>query len=240
MDEALLLSFAELEQTHWWFLVRRSLVLEQARRWAPRPAARLLEVGCGTGATMRGLSSQFPGSKVTGVEPVTSVLRVATAAGCDVVQGSFEQLPVAAGGVDMLLALDVLEHLDDDAAGLAEAARVLRPGGRLLVTVPALPSLWGPHDELNRHRRRYTRAMLRDRVVTAGFRVEHVTYFNTLLLPLAWLERTTARLRQRPAAVRQPAPIVNAALRRIFALELPLLRVTELPIGLSLLLVASR
>jgi SAM-dependent methyltransferase len=215
-------------------------VLDQARRWAPRPAAWLLEVGCGTGATLRGLVAVFPGARVTGVEPAAAALRVAAAAGCDVVPGSFERLPVAAGSVDMLLALDVLEHLDDDAAGLAEAARALRPGGRLLVTVPALPALWGPHDELNHHRRRYTRAMLRDRVVIAGFRVERVTYFNTLLLPLAWLERTMARRRHQPAAVQQPAPFVNAVLRRIFALEPPLLRRVDLPIGLSLLLVASR
>lgn len=240
MDEALLLSFAELEESHWWFLVRRSLVLDQALRWAPRPAAWLLEVGCGTGATLRGLVPLFPGSRVTGVEPSAAAVRVAVAAGCDVVPGSFERLPVAAGSVDVLLALDVLEHLDDDAAGLAEAARALRPGGRLLITVPALPALWGPHDELNHHRRRYTRAMLRDRVVIAGFRVERVTYFNTLLLPLAWWERTTARRRHRPALVTQPAAFVNAVLRRIFALERPLLRRVDLPIGLSLLLVASR
>lgn len=240
MDEALLLSFAALEKTHWWFLVRRSLVLDQARRWAPRPAARLLEVGCGTGATLRGLVPLFAGARVTGVEPVAAARRVAAAAGCDVAPGSFEQLPVAASSVDMLLALDVLEHLEDDGAGLAEAARALRSGGRLLVTVPAVPALWGPHDELNHHRRRYTRAMLCDRVVIAGFRVERVTYFNTLLLPLAWLERTMARRQQRRAMVRQPAPLVNAVLRRIFALELPLLRRVDLPIGLSLLLVATR
>jgi SAM-dependent methyltransferase len=240
VDEALLLSFAELEKTHWWFLVRRSFVLHQAQRYAPPSPARLLEVGCGTGATLRGLSSLFPDAKVTGVEPAASVVQVAAAAGCDVVQGSFEQLPVAAGSVDMLLALDVLEHLDDDAAGLAEAGRALRPGGRLLVTVPALPSLWGPHDELNHHRRRYTRATLCDRLVVAGFRIERVTYFNTVLLPLAWLERTIAKRRQRSAMVSQPAPFVNAVLRRLFALELPLLRRIDLPIGLSLLLVATK
>ena len=240
MDEALLLSFAELEKTHWWFVVRRRLVLDQAWHWAPRPAAWLLEVGSGTGATLRALASLFPQARVTGVEPVARARHVAATAGSDVVPGSFERLPAAAGSVDMVLALDVLEHLDDEAAGLAEAARVLRPGGRLMVTVPALPALWGPHDELNRHRRRYTRAMLLDRVAMAGFRVERVTYFNTLLLPLAWLERTLSRHRRRPATVRQPAPFVNALLRRIFAVELPLLRAVDLPIGLSLLLVASR
>ena len=240
VDEALLLSFAELEKTHWWFVVRRSLVLDQARRWAPRPVARVLEVGCGTGATLRGLALLFPRAGVTGVEPVASAQQVAAAAGCDVVLGSFERLPAATGSVDMLLALDVLEHLDDEAAGLAEAARVLRPGGRLLVTVPALPSIWGPHDEVNHHRRRYTRAMLCDRIIGAGFRVERVTSFNTLLLPLAWVERSVARRRRRPAVVAQPAPFVNAALRRVFAMELPLLRTFDLPIGLSLLLVASR
>lgn len=240
MDEALLLSFAELEKTHWWFVVRRRLVLDQARHWAPRSAACVVEVGCGTGATLRGLGLLFPGARVTGVEPALAALRVAVAAGSEVVQGAFEKLPLTASSVDILLALDVLEHLDDDRAGLVEAARALRPGGRLLVTVPALPALWGPHDQLNRHRRRYARATLCDRVASAGFRVERVTYFNMLLLPIAWLERTMAKHTQRAARVEQPAPCVNGALRRIFALEQSLLRRVDLPIGLSLLLVATR
>lgn len=240
MDEALLLSFAQVEKAHWWFAVRRRLVLEQARRWAPAHLEEILEVGCGTGATLRDLSASFPGVTVKGVEPSPAALEVAAAAGSEVMAGSFEQLPIAPGAVDMLLALDVLEHLDDDRAGLLEAARVLRPGGRLILTVPALPPLWGPHDELNGHRRRYSRATVLERTAAAGFHIERLTFFNTVLLPLAVGERAVARLRGRASPVTQPAPPVNQALLRLFALELPLLRRSDLPIGLSLLVVATR
>jgi SAM-dependent methyltransferase len=240
VDEALLTSFAELEETHWWFQVRRDLVVGEALRWAPQPTRRLLEVGCGTGGTLHVLSTRFPHAAVSGVEPVPAALEAAAARGCDVVPGAFEALPVETGGVDMLLALDVLEHLEDDASGLAEAARVLRPGGRLLVTVPALASLWGPHDELNGHRRRYGLGMLAGRVGGAGFAVERVTYFNCFLLPLAWLERTISRRRGVAAPVKQPPRLANALMRGIFACELPLLRRVDLPVGVSLLLVATR
>jgi SAM-dependent methyltransferase len=240
VDEALLLSFAELEHTHWWFVARRGLVMDEVGRSAPPRPAAVVEVGCGTGATLGALARAFPDAHVTGVDPVEAVLRVAASSGCDVVRGRFEELPLASAAVDVLLALDVLEHLDDDAAGLAEAARVLRRGGVLLATVPALPSLWGPHDELNHHRRRYTRAMLQEGVSAAGLRVERLTYFNTLLLPLAWGERVLARRRRRPAPVVVPARPVNTALRGVFALEGRLLRRVDLPIGLSLMVVAAR
>jgi SAM-dependent methyltransferase len=240
VDEALLLSFAQVERVHWWFVVRRRLVLEQARRWAQARLQEILEVGCGTGATLRDLSACFPGATVRGVEPCPAALQLAAAAGSQVMAGSFEHIPVATGAIDLLLALDVLEHLDDDRAGLLEAARVLRPGGRLILTVPALPALWGPHDELNGHRRRYSRAALLDRTAAAGFRVERATFFNTVLLPLALGERSVARLRGRASPVTPPTALVNEVLRRAFALELPVLRRTDLPTGLSLLLVATR
>ncbi len=240
MDEALLLSFAQVERAHWWFVVRRRLVLEQARRWAPPHLEEILEVGSGTGATLRDLGACFPGVTVRGVEPSPAARQVAAAAGSQVVAGSFEQLPIATDTIDMLLALDVLEHLDDDSVGLLEAARVLRPGGRLILTLPALPALWGPHDDLNGHRRRYSRAAVRERTLAAGFGIERLTSFNTVLLPLAVGERSVARLRGRVSPVTEPAPLVNEILLRAFALELHVLRKTDLPIGLSLLLVATR
>ena len=108
------------------------------------------------------------------------------------------------------------------------------------MTVPALPSLWGPHDEINHHLRRYPRSTLVGAVRGAGFGVERVTYFNTLLLPLGWLERSLARRRPRPsAALWLPPQPLNRALQWVFGLELHLLRWVDLPIGMSLLLVAT-
>ena len=242
MDEQLLLSFDSLEDTHWWFVVRRRIVLDAAAPTVSRPWRRILEVGCGTGGTMRALRVCFPDAAVKGIEPAEAAARLAAGKGCDVESGTFEDLPVEASSVDLVLALDVLEHLADDGPGLAEAFRVLRPGGRLIVTVPALPSQWSVHDELNAHFRRYTRKGLVAVARRAGFRVDRATYFNSLLLPLAGLERTAVRvlrLPRSPAVALPPRPI-NAVLRAVFGLERPILARTDLPIGLSLLLVASR
>ena len=242
MDEKLLLSFENLEETHWWFVVRRGIVLDAIARPAPRPVQDILDVGCGTGGTMRALRSRFPKAQIKGVEPVEGAARIAADTGCDVISGMFQHLPVEGESFDVVMALDVLEHLADDGLGLAEAFRALRPGGRLIVTVPALPGQWSVHDELNGHFRRYTRAGLTGAVRAAGFRVERATYFNTLLLPLALLERAALRrfkLPRSPAVALPPRPF-NAALRGVFGLERPILARTDLPIGLSLLLIAGR
>jgi SAM-dependent methyltransferase len=242
VDERLLLSFDSLEETHWWFVVRRRIVLDAAAPTAPRPWHHILEVGCGTGGTMRALRTRFPDAAVKGIEPVEAAARLAAGKGCDVESGTFEHLPIESSSVDLILALDVLEHLADDGLGLAEAFRVLRPGGRLIATVPALPSQWSVHDELNAHFRRYTREGLVAAARGAGFGVRRVTYFNSLLLPLAGLERAAVRLLSLPRspAVALPPRPLNAVLRTVFGLERPILARTDLPLGLSLLLVATR
>jgi SAM-dependent methyltransferase len=242
MDETLLLRFEKLEEEHWWFVVRRRLVMEWAARYAPDPLASVLEVGCGTGGNLRAFGELFSSADVRGVEPVESAVAVSRSRSCDVALGGFENLAAGDGSVDMLVALDVIEHLEDAAVGLAEARRVLRPGGRLLLTVPALPLLWGPHDEANAHYRRYTRRTLIEAVREAGFSVDRVSYFNAILLPLGAIERTMTRLLRLSwvPGVNLPTPAVNALMRGLFGLEVPMLRAIDLPLGMSLMLVATR
>jgi SAM-dependent methyltransferase len=242
MDEALLLRFEELEEEHWWFVIRRRLVLEWAARYAPDPLARLLEVGCGTGGNLKALGKHFNTAELRGVEPVPSAVAVSRSRGCEVTLGGFEHLPAEDSSIDMLITLDVIEHLEDDLAGLKEVRRVLRPGGRLLLTVPALPFLWSPHDEANAHLRRYTRKTLVEVVERAGLAIERVSYFNALLMPLGVMVRAMASLLRftRTPGVDLPPRPVNALMRAIFGLEVPLLRHLDLPVGMSLALVATR
>lgn len=242
MDRALLLSFDAVEDSHWWFIVRRRLVMALVKRWAPAQPERIVEIGCGTGGTLRALHTVFPAVSIAGVEPVEVVAELCRSRGLDVGVASMEHLPDHDESVDLALALDVLEHLEDDVAGLAEVGRVLRPGGRLIATVPALPSLWGPHDVANAHFRRYTRRTLVRAMDDAGLSIERVTYFNAILLPAGWLERQVTRILRLKwsLGVGQPPRLMNAAMRGMFALELPILDRVDLPIGMSLAIVASK
>jgi SAM-dependent methyltransferase len=157
-------------------------------------------------------------------------------------RGDLTRLPFPDGSLDLVLALDVLEHLDDDRAGLAEIARTLRPGARAVLAVPALQSLWGLQDELAHHRRRYRRPALVAAVRGAGLEVERATYFNTLLLPVIWAGRRV--LRSVPHNLRSEAQIrvpgLNAPLRALFGGERHLLRLLDLPLGVSLFCLARR
>ena len=123
--------------------------------------------------------------ETVGIEANDALLAVARAAGLDARAGSLpDDLPIAPGWADVVLLLDVIEHLDDDVAGLRGARRVLRKDGVLVVTAPAYPCLWSGYDVALGHRRRYVAAGLRRLVESAGYGVEQLTYFNTVLFPV--------------------------------------------------------
>ena len=153
---------------------------------------------------------------MTGLEPSALSRSRAEARGAgEVVDGSLLALPFGKASFDLALALDVLEHIDDDRCALIELGRVVRPGGGLVVTVPAHPRLWARHDELNRHFRRYTRTSLREVAEEAGWRVERLTHFNTVLLPVA----AAARRFGAGDGLEIPSPAVNRGLRQMLELE---------------------
>ena len=242
LDEALLLSFERLEAEHWWFVGRRNLVLDTVAASIPDGVDSVLEVGCGTGGMLEALSEFLPSARVVGAEPNESAALLAEASGCSVDTAYFESLPHPDESFDVLLALDVLEHCENHLRALEEAWRVLRPGGTLFLTVPAMPSLWGPHDELNAHYRRYTAATLDAALADSEFTHVRTTYFNGLLLPLGWLSKVASRVVKSRAVTGldlPPRPL-NAALLGIFTAEKYLLRHMNLPLGMSLLAVARK
>lgn len=240
MDPLILRQHLDLEERHWWFVARRKIVLSVLDQNLPRESDHeILDAGCGGGATLEALSSYgHPRGMELSEEAVAYNLEKSR----DVVRGSIEQMPFADASFDLALALDVIEHVPDDLAALAELNRVLKLGGYLLVTVPALNLLWGPHDVANGHYRRYTLGGLRGRIEASGFEVVKATYFNTLLFPAVLAARRLGRLRGKAAAsdigeVRRP---LNAALQAIFTLEAPLLRRGSLPVGVSALCLARK
>lgn len=184
-----------VEDRHWWYRGRRLVIEAVLDSGAPRPA-RVLDAGCGGGGNLSSLSRY---GSVTGLEPSPEPARRARARGVgDIVEGRLEAMPFADSSFDLIVTLDVLEHLEDDEAGLHELRRVASPRARLLVAVPAYPSLWSSHDERNEHRRRYVRRSLLAVADAAGWRALRTTYFNLMLLAPAAARRLSERLVRSP------------------------------------------
>jgi SAM-dependent methyltransferase len=229
----------EEDRRHWWFRGRLAVLRTVLRGVVPARPARLLELGCGSGNVLEMLA-EF--GEAVGMEADPVLLAAARAAGLDARRGTLPgDLVVPDGWADVVLLLDVLEHLDDEAGALGTAHRALASGGALVVTAPAYAWLWSGHDVALHHRRRYTARRLRQVVAKAGFRVGRVTYFNTLLFPPLAVLRVASRLRGRDRHDLQPrGAALSSILERCFALERHLVPRVRLPYGGSLLLVARR
>jgi SAM-dependent methyltransferase len=236
----------EVEDTHWWFAGRRQIiesfvaqiVSELELGAGARP--RILDVGCGTGANLE-LLSRF--GDAAGVDISDDALSFCRARGLgDVRGGAAESLPFDDDTFDLVTALDVVEHLDDDVAGLCEARRVLKTNGRALLYVPAFMWLWGVQDDVSNHRRRYTLPQLSAAVERAGLTVERATYANlTFFAPILAGRLLMRALRLRPATENNVnVPALNGALGRLFGAERHWLRRRSLPFGVSAIVVARK
>ena len=239
MEPAYTAVHVEEDRRHWYFRGRLAVLLGVLARLLPAPPYRVLELGCGTGNVLQALD-RF--GELIGVERDAEMRAIGRAAGLDIREGSLpDDIPVAAGWADAVLLLDVIEHLDDDVAALRAAREAVRPGGLVLVTVPAYAWLWSGHDVALGHRRRYSARRLRGVLRVAGLTVDHVGYFNTVLFPaiagVRLLKRLVGDTRH---DLHRPSAFVNAALTRLFALERHVALRPGLPFGSSLVAVARR
>lgn len=239
--------YAELarrEEFYFWNIGRRELIQDVLERFLPAATRRtVLDVGCGPGGNMLALG-RF--GDVTGLDIAPEAIALAKAYGYrELVLGDAARLPFPDVSFDLVAALDALEHVPSDTAALAEAHRVLAPGGSLLLTVPAHPWLFGPHDRFLRHFRRYAAASLRKKLAAAGFRVLFQTHFVTLGVPINVLRLTLDALRGKAGATasydprRMPA-WMNAFFLRVLRLERGIARFVSLPFGTSLVVVARK
>jgi SAM-dependent methyltransferase len=239
MDEHLMKTMLDVDEHHWWYRGRRRIIRSELDRLPLPTGARVLDAGCGSGRTLEELADY---GDVYGIELEPDAAEVARSRGHGEVRvGRLEELPWEDDWFDLITCLDVVEHTPDDRVALRELRRVCAPGGWLVATVPAYPALWSLHDEANHHYRRYERRTLRQAALDAGWRVERMTSFNSLLLAPAAVVRLARRRRApsdyRPEIALGPAWL-NAALERPLRLEARwLAQGRTLPVGLSLMAV---
>jgi SAM-dependent methyltransferase len=221
------------EDCHWWYRGRLRIVRQEVERLGLPDGARILDAGCGSGRVLDELA-HF--GDAVGVDLSPGAVAAAWSRGHSVARARVEELPFADATFDLVTCLDVIEHTPDDLRALRELVRVTRPGGHLLVTVPAYQSLWSAHDVRNEHHRRYRRGSLRQVAGSAGWQLVRDTHFNSLLLPPAAAIRLAARMRrsERGSDLSLTPPRLDSLLELPLRLEAALLaRGVTLAAGLS-------
>lgn len=240
MDRAVFERMAEQDQQHWWFVARRRILADLiAREIRPSAGARILEVGCGTGHNLEMLG-HF--GTVDAIELDDHARAVAERRlGRPVMKARLPELEgVADGSYDLIALLDVLEHVEADEPALAALRAKLKPGGRILLTVPANPWMWSAHDVAHHHFRRYDRAQLRRVIARAGLEPRLLSFFNSLLFPLAAAARIAGKVAGKTSSDDAiPAAPLNRLFTGIFGLERYLVGRVPLPAGVSIVAVLS-
>jgi len=241
MERVVFDRMAELDQLHWWFLARRRILATLIKRVVRPPAdAKLLEVGCGTGHNLAMLG-KF--GKVDACELDKCARALATKRlGRQVRNAKLPDLTMfKRNGYDLVALLDVLEHVPDDLAALRAIHMRLKPGGALLMTVPANAWMWSAHDSAHHHYRRYSKKQLKRLFLMSGLEVQLLTYFNSLLFPPIALARLIGKVTRRESADdRLPAAPANWLLEKLFGTERWLLGRLPMPFGVSIVAVVRR
>lgn len=229
----------ETEREHWWSRARREVIFSCLRYYFSDtpPPRNALDVGCGTGFILEELSNFC---EATGVDTSPEAVKFCHLRGFHrVTLANIQDMPVE-NKFDLVTFFDVLEHVDDDVAFLNRIGELLTPGqGHIFLTVPAVPMLWSGMDELNHHKRRYTRGSLHSALEKAGYQIESLTYFNSLLFPLALVERLILRGKS-SSALKVPMPLINWIFYLIFKMEKFIAPRIGFPVGLSLICIARR
>jgi SAM-dependent methyltransferase len=238
MDQRLMKVLLDVDEHHWWYRGRRRIVRAELDGLALPLDARILDAGCGSGRMLQELAAY---GQISGIELDEDAAAMAAQRDCGEVEvGRLEDLPWDDGTFDLITSLDVVEHTPNDREALAELRRVSKPGGWLLITVPAYQTLWSLHDVANHHFRRYNRASLSAPARDAGWQVERMTFFNSLPLAPAAVVRLAQRRKQLQDGYKPNVELGPPWLNSVFDMPMRaearwLRRGRSLPAGLSLL-----
>jgi SAM-dependent methyltransferase len=245
MEKDFYFQYAAVEDKHWWFIGRRRILDKVIRQLKLPTDAKILEAGCGTGGNLQMLArhGQVEAMELEETARVFANKRQVT----KVKAGSLpDKIPFDNEKYDLIVAFDVIEHIDDDVAAVQGLRTHLKPGGWLVLTVPAFQFLWSHHDDINHHRRRYRLKGLQQVVLLADFTVHYSTYFNTFLFPVVAGVRALQKLlrvenkSQISSDLTLPSAPVNKLLTILFASERHLINKFPLPFGVSALIVAQK
>ncbi len=235
-----------VEVDHWWFAGKRTLFKRLLRERLAKPGLRILDVGSGTGAVPQDFS-QF--GWICATDRSVDAMRfaqqknVTRTAVCDATA-----LPFADGSMDLILAFDIIEHVEDDRGMVEELARVLKPGGAAAIHVPAWPSMWSRHDEVLEHKRRYTRRGLRALLEASTLDIEYLGWASAAILPPAFALRSVRRSDDSGGPndnagsadiFSLPEPL-NTIARGVYRVEAEIAATTGLPFGMSLAAIARK
>ncbi len=229
------------EETDWWYMGLRQIVAMYLRKYYLANGRKLLDVGCGTGYFLKILKKDW---EVFGVDISQKAITMSRSRGLEnIIQGSIEKLPYANDSFDVILVLDVIEHVKNDVLALSEVYRVLKPNGIAVFNTPAFKFLWSYHDISADHVRRYTQSELTGKLQKVKFKILKVSYINFLLFPLALIQRLIAKFfppLELQTAIGVVPFIFNQIFYKIFTWEKLLLETFNLPWGLSVSAVVTK
>ncbi len=242
MDAATYEAEASIEETHWWFVGRRKLFSDEIRQLRLPGDARILDVGTSTGTNLRMLRD-LGYTNFVGLDFSPEAIRFCLEKGLgEVMEGNIKELPFPDKSFELVIATDIIEHIDDDQKALSQIARVLKPGGHALLTVPAFNALWGLQDDVSHHHRRYLKKPMNDLVTESGLTLRKSYYFNFLLFFPIWVARQLIRvLKLKLESENQlNSPIINRILTVMFDIDLKIAPRIKPPFGVSILALAAR
>lgn len=234
--------FFNIQKQHWWFVTKKCIILDTIKRHLNvNKNDNVLDIGCGSGLMLNSLDLI---ATTSGMDMSPEAIQFSK----EIFSGPIKQgslpnnIPFLDESFELITALDVIEHIDDDVQSLKSIKSKLKPLGKAIITVPAYMFLWSSFDEMNEHKRRYTLPELKEKLIHAGFKIEKITYYNTLLFPIVYVVRKINNLLGRTGAsdIDMPSKPVNFFLRKVFGIEEYLLRITNLPFGVSILAVVRK